>query len=163
MHVEHTLEPIYFNDSKVLILGTMPSIKSRKVGFYYGHPQNRFWKTLGLVYNEDIGESKEAKIDFLKRNKIALFDVVKSCTINGSSDASIKDVVPNDIETILNNSKIEAIFTDGQKAFILYNKYLLPKLGIEAIPLPSTSPANCKKGIQEELVNKYKQVKNITN
>lgn len=162
MRVNHTIEPIYFKDSKVLILGSIPSVKSRENGFYYAHPKNRFWVTLEKVYNEKIGDSKTEKIEFLKKHHIALFDVIKSCDINSSSDSSIKNPVPNDLLPIIENSKIKAIFTTGNKAFSLYNKYCYPKTNIKAIMLPSTSPANCKRGIEEKLLNTYSQIKNYT-
>lgn len=119
MKVIHPLEPIYDNKSKVLILGSMPSVKSREVGFYYGHPKNRFWKTLEKVYNEKIGEKKEEKKEFLKRHHIALFDVLKSCDINSSKDQSIKNPIANDFTEILKNTKIKVIFTTGKKAYQL--------------------------------------------
>lgn len=156
MKVIHPLEPIYDNNSKVLILGSMPSVKSREVGFYYGHPKNRFWKTLEKVYNEKIGKTKEEKMEFLKRHHIALFDVLKSCDIDSSKDQSIKNPVPNDFTEILKNTKIKVIFTTGKKAYQLYQKYCYKKTGIEAIYLPSTSPCNCPKGIEEKLENDYK-------
>ena len=162
MQVEHTLEPIFFKDSRVLILGTIPSIKSREVGFYYSHPQNRFWKTLENVYKIKIGTNREERIEFLKNNHIALFDVLKSCEISSSSDNSIKNPIPNDLSPILENSEIKAIFTTGQKAYNLYKKYCYPKTKIEAISLPSTSPANCPKGIDEILLNTYSQIKSFT-
>ncbi len=162
MIVTHTLEPVYFKDSKVLILGSIPSVKSREVGFYYGHPQNRFWKTLEAVYKEKIGDIKEEKIEFLKKHKIALFDVVKSCEISSSSDSSIKNVVPNDLVSIINNSKINVIFTTGRKANELYRKYCFLDTKIEARYLPSTSPANCPKGIEEKLKIAYSQIKAYT-
>ncbi len=162
MKVYHTLEPIYYRDSKVLILGTMPSIKSREVGFYYAHPYNRFWKTLEKVYGETIGVSIADKKEFLLKHKIALFDVLKSCNINSSSDSSIKEPVPNNINKILKESNIKVIFTTGKKAYELYNKYILPKTKIEAICLPSTSPANCKKGIEEILYKEYNKIREYT-
>lgn len=162
MRVDHTIIPIYFNDSKVLILGSIPSIKSREYGFYYAHPKNRFWITLEKVYNEKIGETKEEKIKFLKKHYIALFDVIKSCDINSSSDSSIKNPIPNDLLPILKNSKITTIFTTGQKAYKLYQKYCYPETKIEAILLPSTSPANCPKGIEEKLFRAYSQIKDYT-
>ncbi len=163
MKVYHTLEPIYDKQSKVLILGSMPSVKSKEIGFYYGHPKNRFWKTLEAVYQETIKDDMESKIQFLNRHHIALFDVIKSCDIEGSSDSSIKNVVPNDLTSILKNSRIHTIFTTGQKAYQLYQKYIYPKTKIEAISLPSTSPANCKKGIEEILIREYQKIKLYTN
>ena len=159
MKVVHPLKPIYNSESKVLILGSFPSIKSRENSFYYAHPKNRFWSTLEKVFNEDIGSSNQDRKKFLLTHKIALFDVVYSCNITASSDSSIKDVIPNDIKKIVDESKIEAIFTTGTKAYSLYNKYLFKDVGIEAIKLPSPSPANCKRGIEEVLVNSYKKIK----
>ena len=162
MLVFHTLDPIYFNDSKVLILGSMPSLKSRELGFYYAHPKNRFWTTLEKVYNTKIGNSKEEKIMFLKTNKIALFDVLQSCEISSSSDSSIKNPVANDLSTILNNSSITTIFTTGRKAYTLYKKFCYPNTKIEAIYLPSTSAANCPKNIDDILFSYYKKIKEKT-
>lgn len=162
MKVNHTLNPIYDKNSKVLILGSMPSIKSRELGFYYAHPKNRFWSTLEIVYNEKISNSKEGKIRFLKKHGIALFDVLKSCEINSSSDNSIKNPVPNSLTDILDKSKIKAIFTTGKKAYELYNKYLFDKTKMKAILLPSTSPANCPKDIEEKLINSYSSIKKFT-
>lgn len=159
MSVKHTLKPIYDKNSKVLILGSLPSVKSREVGFYYGHPKNRFWKTLEKVFNEQIGNSKEEKEEFLLIHHIALFDVIKECEISSSSDSSIKNVTPNNLNPILKKSQIKTIFTTGAKAHQLYKKYIYPKTKIEDIPLPSTSPANCKKGIEELLVKEYKNIK----
>ena len=159
MKVVHQLKPIYNSESKVLILGSFPSIKSRENRFYYAHPKNRFWSTLEKVFNEDIGSSNQDREKFLLTHKVALFDVVYSCNITASSDSSIKDVIPNDIKKIVDDSKIEAIFTTGTKAYSLYNKYLLKDVGIDAIKLPSPSPANCKRGIDEVLVNSYNKIK----
>lgn len=163
MKVKHTLQPIYDEDSKVLILGSLPSVKSREIGFYYGHPKNKFWTTLEKVFNEKAGETIEEKIAFLKKHHIALFDVVKECDIISSSDSSIKNVTPNNLKPILKNSKIKKIFTTGTKAHQLYRKYIYPKAKIEDIPLPSTSPANCRKGIEKILVKEYQQIKNEIN
>ncbi len=159
MVVKHPLEPIYDSNSKVLILGTMPSIKSREQKFYYAHPKNRFWSTLSKVYEEQIGDTKEEKICFLLKHRIALFDVLKSCEISSSSDSSIKNPVPNDFDFILKNSNISVIFTTGKKAYNLYQKYCYPKTKIEAIYLPSPSPANCPKGIEEKLYQEYKLIR----
>ncbi len=159
MKVYHTLKPFYNVNSKVLILGSMPSVKSREENFYYAHPRNRFWSTLAKVYNEEINDKKE----FLKRHKIALFDVIKECDIEASSDSTIKNVIPNDLSEILKASKIKAIFTTGNKAYKLYQKYIYPKTEIKAIPLPSTSPANSKKDIEEILIKAYSQIKDYTN
>lgn len=162
MKVIHPLEPIYDKESKVLILGTMPSVKSRDEGFYYAHPQNRFWKTLSKVYDETIGKSNDERRAFLFKHNIALYDVLKSCDIEASSDSSIKNPIPNDFSKILSNSKIEAIFTTGKKAYNLYMKLVYPKTNMEAICLPSTSPANSPKGIEDKLYTEYSKIKMIT-
>lgn len=137
-HVEHTFGPVYDSQSRILILGSFPSVKSREINFYYGHRNNRFWKILGMLFNEEIEDKKS----FLLKHHIALFDVIESCDIIGSSDASIQNVKPNDLSIILNNSKVEKIFLNGAKAYELYKKYDEDKYAIEAVKLPSTSPAN---------------------
>ena len=152
---KHTLEPFYNNDSKILILGSFPSVKSREIGFYYSHPQNRFWKVLAHTFNEEIPSSIKEKKELLKRNKIALFDVCATCDIKASSDASIKNVVPNNLEVIFNNSKIEVIAFDGKTAYNLYQKYFKDKYDVELISLPSTSPANATWDMQR-LINEYR-------
>ena len=153
MKVKHELPPIYNEHSEVLILGSLPSVKSREEKFYYAHPKNRFWKTLSAIFEEEIGNTIEEKKEFLYRNHIALFDVIKSCEIENSSDTSIKNVVPNNLKTIIKQSQIKFIFTTGRKAYDLYQKYCFPKTKIEAIYLPSTSPANCPKNIEKTLVD----------
>lgn len=141
-NVEHTFGPIYDKNSKILILGSFPSVKSREMQFYYGHPQNRFWRVLAFLLNEDIPNTIEDKKQLLIKNHIAVWDVIASCSISGSSDTSIKDVIVNDFTDILQNSKIEKIFVNGTKAYELYRKYAENRTGIKAIKLPSTSPAN---------------------
>ncbi len=140
--LEHTFAPIYNNESRILILGSFPSVKSRENNFYYGHPQNRFWKVLASVLEVDIPETIEQKKTMLLEHHIAIWDVIASCSIQGSSDTSIKDVVVNDFSKILAESKVERIFVNGTKAYELYHKYAEPHTGIKAIKLPSTSPAN---------------------
>lgn len=162
MIVVHPLEPVYDKDSKVLILGSIPSVKSREIGFYYMHPKNRFWKVLSLVYQEEIGIDVESKKEFLHKHHVALFDVVKSCDINSSSDNSIKDIVVNDFREILSTGKIEKVFCTGRKSYELYNKYCYEDTKVEAIYLPSTSPANCRKGIEEVLVKEYSKIRDYT-
>ena len=159
MRVYHTFPAFYKNDSEVLILGSMPSLKSREEGFYYMHPQNRFWCVLECLYNEKIGSSIEAKKEFLEKHKIALWDTIESCDITGSSDSSIKNVKVNNINEIIKDSKIKSIFCTGKKSYDLYNKYILPKTNIEAICLYSPSPANCAISF-EKLVENYKQILN---
>lgn len=159
MRINHTIGAVYDKDSKVLILGTMPSVKSRENNFYYAHPRNRFWKTLEKVFNEKIGDNIEDKKDFLYRHNIALFDVLKSCDITGSSDSSIKNPIPNDLSDIISNSKINTIFTTGKKAYNLYMKLIFPTTLIPAIYLPSTSPANSPYGIDELLIKEYSKIR----
>ena len=161
MSIVHPLKPIYNKDCIVLILGSFPSVISRKNNFYYSNPKNRFWKILGIVFNEENLTTNKEKIDFLLNNHIALFDVIKSCEINRSSDSSIKNVIPNDISKLIKNSKIKYIFTNGNKAHELYQKYIFKSTKIVDIKLPSTSPANCQKGIEEKLIEHYKKIKAI--
>lgn len=142
MKLTHPIEPVYDQNSRILILGSFPSAKSREIGFFYGHPQNRFWKLLSALYEEELPRSVEEKKAFLLRHGIALWDVIGSCEIEGSSDASIKNAVPNDIRLILGAAQIQAIYTAGQTAKKFYDKYTFPTVGREAICLPSTSPAN---------------------
>ena len=141
-NVEHTFGPIYNKNSKILILGSFPSIKSREMQFYYGHPQNRFWRVLAFLLNEHVPNTIEEKKQLLIKNHIAVWDVIASCSISGSSDTSIKDVLVNDFTEVLQNSKIEKIFVNGTKAYELYCKYAERVTGMKAIKLPSTSPAN---------------------
>lgn len=141
-HVEHTFAPIYDKDSEILILGTFPSVKSREQNFYYGHPQNRFWKVLARLTKESLPETVEEKKAMLLRHHIAVWDVVASCDIIGSSDSSIKNVVPADIPKILKESRITRIYANGDKAYRLYKKYCEKAAGLEAVKLPSSSPAN---------------------
>ena len=141
-YVEHTFEPVYDKNSKILILGTFPSVKSRENQFFYGHPQNRFWKVMAQVTGEEVPKIIEEKKALLLRNRIAIWDVIHSCKIIGSSDSSIQDVVVNDFSNILKNANIEKIYANGGKAYELYQKYAFEKTGREIIKLPSTSPAN---------------------
>lgn len=161
MSIVHPLKPIYNKDSIVLILGSFPSVISRKNNFYYSNPKNKFQKILGTVFNEENLTTNEEKIDFLLNNHIALFDVIKSCEIDGSSDSSIKNVIPNDINKLIKNSKVKYIFTNGNKAHELYQKYIFKSTKIVDIKLPSTSPANCQKGIEEKLIEHYRKIKAI--
>ncbi len=141
-YVEHTFEPIYNQESQILILGTFPSVKSRENQFYYGHPQNRFWKVMAKLTREEVPATIEEKKALLLRNHIAIWDVIQSCRIVGSSDSSIQDVVVNDFSNILQNSKIEKIYANGGKAYELYQKYAYAQTKRAIIKLPSTSPAN---------------------
>lgn len=141
-NLTHTFDPIYNRESKILILGSFPSVKSRENNFYYGHPQNRYWKVLASVLNADVPETPEEKTKMLLDNNIAIWDVIHSCSIIGSSDTSIKDVIVNDFSEILDNSKVKTIYVNGGKAYELYHRYAEKVTGIKAIKLPSTSPAN---------------------
>jgi len=157
-YINHTFEPIYDDSSKILILGTFPSVKSREKEFYYGHPQNRFWKLLAALTETELPQSILQKKEFLLKNHIAVWDVVQSCSIEGSSDSSISDVIPTDISDILNKSAVHIIFTNGAKAYSLYQKYIFPITQIEAVKLPSTSPANAAFSL-ERLIKEWDVVK----
>ncbi len=138
----HPIPPLFDRDSRILILGSFPSVKSREAAFFYGHPQNRYWKVLAGILGEPVPASVPEKKAMLARHHIAMWDVVRSCTIAGSSDTSIRDVVPNDLSVILENARIEAIFTNGAKADSLYRKHILPVTGMPSVKMLSTSPAN---------------------
>lgn len=138
----HPIAPVFNEDSKILILGSFPSVRSREEGFFYGHPQNRFWKVTAGVFDENVPQTIDEKKAFLLRNHIALWDVIGSCEITGSSDSSIKNATVNDISVILDTADIKAIYLNGGKAYQLYQKYMLPVTCREGICLPSTSPAN---------------------
>lgn len=144
-HVAHTFGPVYDARSRILILGSMPSVKSREQQFYYGHPQNRFWKVLSAVFDEEVPVTVDEKKVFLLRNKVALWDVVASCDIIGSSDSSIRNVKANDMDVIIKKTDIQAIFVNGGKAYELFVKYCgqyVEKDKPRLVKLPSTSPAN---------------------
>ncbi|MBQ9773206.1 MAG: DNA-deoxyinosine glycosylase [Clostridia bacterium] len=138
----HPIEPVYDRESRVLILGSFPSVRSREEGFFYGHPQNRFWRVLAAVFDTRVPETVEEKRAFLLEHHIALWDVIASCTVAGSSDSSIRDVVPNELEQILSVSPIERIYVNGKAASRFYDRYQKERTGREAVCLPSTSPAN---------------------
>ena len=141
-HIVHSFEPVYDRASEILILGTLPSVKSRENNFYYGHKQNRFWKVLATLLKEPVPETIEEKKAMLLAHRIALWDVIQSCDIKGSSDSSIKNVQPTDIGMILEKTNVTQIYANGNKAGQLYKRYQFPVTGIEATVLPSTSPAN---------------------
>lgn len=144
MRQEHTFGPVYNKNSKILILGSFPSVKSRELNFYYGHPQNRFWKLMSKVYNEEIGDEIDLKKQFLLKNNIALWDTLKSCEIKGSSDASITNVEINNIEELIKKSNISKIIFNGKTAYNLFlkNADMTKYSNLEIRILPSTSPAN---------------------
>lgn len=153
--IKHTLEPVYNEESEVLILGSFPSVKSRESNFFYGHKQNRFWQVLAELCKEDTPISIKEKKEFLLRNKIAVWDVIDECDIVGSSDSSIKNVVPTNLTEVLSVTQINRIFTNGKLAGKLYKKYQEKETKIEAIELPSSSPANAVYTL-EKLIDRWK-------
>lgn len=140
--IVHSINPLFNENSEFLILGSFPSVKSREQGFYYGHPQNRFWRVMAKLCRCGVPETIEEKTKLILDNHFALWDVIHSCEIEGSSDSSISNVTVNNISPILNTAKIRKIFVNGKKAESLYKKYLEKEIGIVAVCLPSTSPAN---------------------
>lgn len=156
-HIIHSIEPVFDAESRVLILGTMPSPKSREVQFYYGHPQNRFWRVLAAVLGEELPQSVPEKKAMLLRHRIALWDVLAECEITGASDSSIRNPVANDLSVILDHAPVQAVFTTGATAWKLYTRLQKPHTGIEAVRLPSTSPANCAVKM-EALTEAYKAI-----
>ncbi|MDR0841123.1 MAG: DNA-deoxyinosine glycosylase [Christensenellaceae bacterium] len=138
----HTIPPLYDAGSRVLILGSFPSVRSREQGFFYGHPQNRFWKVLSAVCAQPLPDTLPEKRQLLLGQHIALWDVIASCTIVGSSDASLRDIIANDIAALLCAAPIEQIYTNGAAARALYARHCQPHTHREALRLPSTSPAN---------------------
>lgn len=156
----HTIDPVYDADSKILILGSFPSVKSREQQFFYGHKQNRFWRVLAQVLDCRVPTDIPEKKAMLAKHHIAVWDVIASCEITGSSDASIRDVKPNDLSRILSCADIRAVYTNGGKAYQLYQKYIFPLSGREACPLPSTSPANAGYSL-EKLVEAWKVIGDV--
>lgn len=157
-NIVHPFPPLYRADSRTLILGSFPSVKSRENLFFYGHPQNRFWKVVAAVFDEQIPETIDERKSLILRNNIALWDSIRSCTITGSSDSSVKDVVPNDISFIIDESKIDRVFCNGALSFKMYMKFIYPITGIEAVKLPSTSPANAAYSL-DRLILEWKVIK----
>lgn len=140
--IQHPFEPLYNENSKVLILGSFPSVKSREQEFFYGHPQNRFWKVISALFDEDVPTTIPEKKHLILSNHLALWDSIASCEITGSSDASIRNAKANDISLILRNCPIQTIICNGRKSYELYQKYIEKTVKRSAICLPSTSPAN---------------------
>jgi len=155
--VIHPLQPIFNADSKVLILGTMPSPVSRQQSFYYAHPQNRFWRVMFEILERPYSTEREDRIKLCLDSGIALWDVLQSCSIEGASDSSIKNAVPNDLSVILRTADIKAVFTTGQTAGRLYQKLCFPQTGITAHILPSPSGANCAVKT-ETLISRYSEI-----
>lgn len=140
--ISHPIAPVFDENSRILILGSFPSRKSREAGFFYGHPQKRFWRVLAQVFACPLPETVEEKTRFLLENRIALWDVIASCEITGSADSSIRNVVANDLSRIFSAAPVETIYVNGKTAEKYYRKYLQNTVGREAVCLPSTSPAN---------------------
>lgn len=149
--IEHNFEPVFNEQSQMLILGSLPSVKSRENKFYYGHPQNRFWKLLATLCQAGVPQTIEEKRKFLYGHKIAVWDVIAKCDIIGSSDSTIKNVVPNDIQIILDHAPIKRLYANGGKAYELYMRYCYPDCKREIIKLPSTSPANAAYSMEKLL------------
>lgn len=157
--IEHPIPPVFDEHSNILILGSFPSVQSRDTGFFYGHPQNRFWRVLAAVFEDEIPQTIAEKQNFLLRHHVALWDVIASCDIVGSSDSSIRNVRPNDLTSLLEKAPIRHIYVNGQKAHSLYLRYLEPVTGRNAVCLPSTSPANARWGL-EKLIAAWKIILN---
>ena len=141
-HIIHPIPPVFDTDSRILILGSFPSVKSRESCFFYGHPQNRFWRVLAAVLGCPVPATIDEKRNMLLAHHVAVWDVIASCEITGSSDSSIRNVVPTDLGRLLADTPISAIFCNGSTALRLYQKYQQNSTGILAAGLPSTSPAN---------------------
>ncbi len=154
----HPIDPVYDASSKILILGSFPSVLSRETGFFYGHPRNRFWRLLGALFEEETPVSIPDRKSLLLRHHIALWDVIGSCEIHGSSDLSIRSVVPNDILPLLKKTGIRKIFVNGKTAKKYYDRYLRERTGIEAHVLPSSSPANAAWSF-ERLLEEWKVIR----
>ena len=147
--IEHPFPPVVDEACRILILGSFPSGKSREDGFYYGHPQNRFWKMLAAIYKEEIPIDIQKKRTLLLRHHIALWDVIASCEIEGSSDASVRNAVPVDISLITNVATIERVICNGKLAAKLYHQHLEKLIGLPAVAMPSTSPANASCSLEK--------------
>ena len=155
----HPIPPLFDENSKTLILGSFPSVKSRESAFFYGYKQNRFWQVVASVLGEKTPNSIEEKKKLILGNNLALWDVIGKCEIEGSADSTIKNVTTNDLTIILNNAPIDRIFVNGKTALKYYDKFILPSINRPAILLPSTSPANAVYTL-EKLINEWKIIKN---
>lgn len=153
--IVHPIPPLYGKNSKTMILGSFPSVKSREAEFFYGHPQNRFWAVIAAVLGKEKPKTIEEKKRLILENDLALWDVIGSCEIVGSADSTISNVTANDLSVIISKSSVDRIFVNGKTAEKYYNKYTYPKTGIKAICLPSTSPANAAWNF-EKLVEAWK-------
>lgn len=155
--IVHPLEPLYREDSKILIMGSFPSVKTREYGFFYGHPQNRFWHVMEVLFNEELSDDIDGRKDFLSRHKIALYDSIYQCDIVGSSDASIKNVIPSDLSSIVKAADIREVFLNGSTSYKYYKKYHEKDLGLEGVKLASTSPANARYRL-DDLVSEWRVI-----
>ena len=158
--ITHPIPPVYDHRSRILILGSFPSVKSREAMFFYGHPQNRYWRVVAAVFGEPVPMTVPERRAFLLRNQIAAWDVIASCRIEGSSDASIRDVTANDLRPILDQAPIEQIYVNGRTAEKMYRKYTEPVTGRPCICLPSTSPANAAWSL-ERLVEAWSRIRQV--
>lgn len=154
----HPIDPVYDERSRILILGSFPSVASREECFFYAHKQNRFWKVIASVFDRPVPADIDEKKELLLTTGTAVWDVIRSCDITGSSDSSIRNVIPNDISEILGTAGIKEIYTNGKKAHSLYMKYIYPVTGREDVCLPSTSPANAAKSL-DALIAEWKTIK----
>lgn len=156
-YIKRNFGPVYDANSKILILGSFPSVKSREAAFFYGHPQNRFWKIMGALFDCEIPEDISEKKKILLQNKVALWDVIEECEIVGSSDSSIRNVVPVDIMRILNSANITGIYCNGTTSYKLFMKYLYPVCRRTPVNLPSTSPANAAWSV-DRLISRWTEI-----
>lgn len=156
-HIIHPIPPLYDAQSRILILGSFPSVKSREAQFFYGHPQNRFWRVVAAVLGCPVPQTVPEKKEMLLAHHIALWDVIQSCEIEGSSDSSIKNALPNDLTPILQAADILKIYCNGATSHRLYQKYIAPSVGLSAAKLPSTSPANAAWSV-ERLVGAWSKI-----
>jgi hypoxanthine-DNA glycosylase len=161
MFIEHPIPPVYDENSRILILGSFPSVKSREAMFFYGHPQNRYWKVLAAIFGEEVPMTVPERRAFLILNHIAAWDVIASCDIEGSADSTIRNVTANDLRPILEKGKIENIFVNGKTAEKMYKKYTQSILNRECICLPSTSPANAAWKL-DKLIEAWRIIKTPT-
>ena len=158
--IVHPIPPLYDHESRILILGSFPSVKSRETAFFYGHPQNRFWKVISAIFGENVPATIDDKKRLILNNKLALWDSIAGCEITGSSDSSIRNARANDISMILDKAPIEHIYKKGKKSYELYVKYIESAVGREAICLPSTSPANAQWTL-DRLIDAWSVIKEV--
>jgi hypoxanthine-DNA glycosylase len=156
--IQHPFPPLFGSDSDTLILGSFPSVKSREAMFFYGHPQNRFWRVVAALYGDPVPQTIEEKKALILSHRLALWDSIASCEITGSSDASIRNAVPTDLSAILANSNVTRIFCNGAQSYRIYCRYQLPRTGIEAVKLLSTSPANAACSL-EKLIEAWRIIR----